>query len=618
MSLDAQVSSYMHQVRQMADTYNGVASSLAQSAHAYAQRFALERVTPFSADVSRQPIGGAGDYPRPPLPESGALDLPAPPDLRAVPGTLARFVEPVPGVRFLPIRLRKPTARRIVDPAKPGRLPPPPVSPDAPALEAIAFPALSAPPSRWNSRAIEAEFQEAPAPHFPITHGADFDARRAEGFAILRPYLDPIRSLDGRIAALEAEIARLSGPPDLDAYEREKYAQSRSDTDFANRDTLLQLEAMPSNASGLPDGAREFSALDARLKVHRADAAGALAARIARLELELTYLQAARGLQARALSSALDLLSRSMDVVLSGVDAALDASEGALDAALQAFALERRKLEAYRRFNAAQRAVLDDRKRLALSQIERLDIAIAGERLKAKHDRNALDSARAASGLIERKLALFNERLRFVETDIEGRGIALDAYEAKLKLHAAKARLKRAEIELRDAEIKDDLTEVAAQLKAVERATLAVQQEAVNLDAQKVTVKAQSARNKATLERFQAAREAYSSQYRLVDEAARVHLRALEAGQETEFKARELAIRKAETANVSALQDALRELDRERVIVHSALKRQRLSLSRLAATGAIESSGAAVIAGMGAAAAAGANTLVTSAAKESL
>lgn len=618
MSLDAEISSMMTQLRQMADGMTATATVYARGAPQYPQAFSPDSPRPYRTDVNRRQAGGFATYPPPPDVRADALDLPDPPALRAIPGTARRFVEPVPGVTFRPVRLQKPTFRRIDDPKAPSRIAPDQRAPDAPALDPLRLPRLNAPPQSWATRPLSGTFQEAEAPGDTGKPNADFDAEYRAGFAIAAPFLDPLRAIDGRIAAIEAEIARLSGPPDYEAYEREKYAQARSETDFQNRETVLQLDALPQNSAGLPDGRRVFPALDSRLKVHRADAAGALAARIGRLELELAYLQALRGLQAKTLSASLDLLSRAMELVLSGVDTALDSAEGALDTALQAMALERRNLAAFERFNATQKRVLEDRQKLALSQLERLDIAIEGMKLDARHDRNVLAAARVASGLIERKLALYRAQMDWVETDIQDRGLELEIYEAQLRLYTARARRKQAEINYREAEIKEDLNEMNAALTEIERHTLTIQQETANLSAQKVTVKAQAARNRMALERHKEARDAYLSQYRLVDEAARLHLRALESGKEAEFKSRELAVRRTELANQTALQEATREIQKQRVMVESSLRGQKLALSRLAQTGTIQNGVAGVLAGMASSAAGGLNTLVAATEKETL
>jgi len=223
-----------------------------------------------------------------------------------------------------------------------------------------------------------------------------------------------------------------------------------------------------------------------------------------------------------------------------------------------------------------------------------------------------------ASGLIERKLALYRAQMDWVETDIQDRGLELEIYEAQLRLYTARARRKQAEINYREAEIKEDLNEMNAALTEIERHTLTIQQETANLSAQKVTVKAQAARNRMALERHKEARDAYLSQYRLVDEAARLHLRALESGKEAEFKSRELAVRRTELANQTALQEATREIQKQRVMVESSLRGQKLALSRLAQTGTIQNGVAGVLAGMASSAAGGLNTLVAATEKETL
>ena len=126
------------------------------------------------------------------------------------------------------------------------------------------------------------------------------------------------------------------------------------------------------------------------------------------------------------------------------------------------------------------------------------------------------------------------------------------------------------------------------------------------------------AQNKAALDRYRTARDAYLAQHRMLDGAERLRLQAFFAGKEAEFKARELALRKAELANHAALQEAERQLDADRVVAESSIQRQQLKLARLAETGRIQSGGAAVLAGMAGAAAAGLNTMVASAEKETL
>lgn len=617
MSVDATVSGAFNSLKQLAQAARDRAERLATGAGYPLAQFAPRSPGLFDDEVDTvRPTAG---YRRPPLEldPTAPLALPDAPALDAAPPPSRRLLDPVPEIAWrrstLP-SVKLPGARDPKDPQ--GRVivgDEPPV----PALDDLDPPVLTRPPQSWESPVLGGRFDSPPAPEFGA-FGGDLERERLIGLKLLEPYLRPLARLDERIAQVEALLRGLDETPPYDLYENEKYAQARVDLDIEQKDARLKLERQSAGPNGLPSGEALATAVDLKLRWQHAAAKAALAARIARLELELAVLKAARALQLKLLEAAASWLTRCMDLHMKAVETALEGAEDALDLAVKLQALEKRKLEAFVAFNAMQERVFEDRYKLAASQLERLDIAIAGERLKSDYNKAAARAHKLLAGAIELKVKLYESRLDYVKADVETRALRYDICEGRLQAFAAKARLKAAEHELRKARLKSDLLEVERQLKEVERFTLAIAREEANVKAQRGRIKAQLARNRLARERHATAQRAYLEQHRLLDDAARLHLEGVVANLDAEFAGRELELQAAEDAGARGLREAVLRLERERTVATSDLKRQQLALSRASAKATTQLGLAATEAGIAKAAATGLNGLAVQLEKSEL
>lgn len=607
MSAETVVVNVLDQLTALAAQYQNQAVALAKAA---ADRINGTGPGPDPYGIQRTPElppDGAA-YPRPAV----NLDLytpPATPELESVPIRTRHFTASVPDLDWNPTGWRDPQSLKIT-PAQPptGKIELAEVV--APELEDPELPTLTAPPTRWDSPDVAAVFPDLPVPNFADYTGQDFAAALDYALALFRPYLNDAAALEDRIAAVRASLsAALDEEPDFVTYETERYQQAMQDAELARRAALEQLDAQPGTVVGLPDGKRLFGRLMTDFGWDQAGAKAAFDARNARLVLELAWLSRLRPVQARLLMAALDWGARSLALVMQAVDAAVDAMTGALEAAQLLYELEGRELTAFVRYNEAQGRVFDGQRQVALAQVRKVRAALAGEQLKAKYNANASRAFELAATTLERRAALYATQADYVAADVATRTVRLEMFEAVIKQQDALAQLKIAEHGLRRAQIRNDLTAVSYQLRLIEQATAQVEKNRANVHAATLKIKEQGQHNQTVLARYTTELTGYLEQYRLITDADRVLLDAWVAGHDANEKSTSLELQQTTLENTVKLQEALRDLERDRVRITSELKRRRLRVSKQAAQATAQAGGASVLAGIGQSAASGMNAL---------
>lgn len=608
MSNIATIESVFDQLTALAGQYREAAVGLAKAA---ADRIngTGKAPDPYLLRQNSETPPDSASYPSP-VAVLDRYDPPAIPTLANSPIRTRAFAQTVPGLKVTQTAWIEPQKLAIVAAKAPASL----IElrgVAAPALEEIAAPALTPPPESWDIPDISVGFPDLPPPDFEIFDGQTYEEAYRVALALFQPWLDAMPDLDDRIAQIRARLqTALAEAPDLDAYENEKYAQMRHDANLAWRNALEQLDAQPTTPVGLPDGRRILGRTLAEFGWHQASAKAAFDARNARLELELAALTRIRPIQAKLTLLGMDWWARALTLAIGAVDVALDAFDGALAEALELLALEKRKLAAFVRFNEAQARLFEDQRQQVVAHVQKVKLALQGEKLKGQHNANAIRAYEIAIGLLERKQTLYAEQAGYVEADLAARTARLEYFEAEIEQRQTLARLERAEHELRQARIRHDRTAVAYQLRRMDEVVAQIEKDKANTRAALLAIKEQAQHNRNALATYSAEVDGYLTQYRQITEADKLLLEAWLAGHEADEKAKSLEFEQTTLTNAVKLQEALRDLERDRVRVTTELKRRQLRVSRQAAQARVQAGSAGILTGIGKAASSGLNGLV--------